>query len=196
MSKDLSQLYATHVEVLRSRFDRALEETGYDGVLIYSGSLTMRFLDDNPYPFYANPHFRTWIPVNEPECFVFYEAGGKPRVVFHQPVDYWHKAPETPTDFWVDEVELHIVTSEDQSRETIETFLGKERKIAFLGEWQDRFEAWVSAEINPNALLERLHFERSWKTDYEVECISRANDIAARGHVAARDAFLAGASEY
>lgn len=197
MTHDLSELYKTHLETLRARFDRALEETGHDAVVIYSGALMMRFLDDMPYPFYTNPHFKTWVPlVNEPECFVVYTAGGRPEVIFHQPVDYWHKAPETPSDFWVDHVDLHIVSNEEQSRERIENLLGHGKKTAFLGEWQGRFEPWLAAELNPDALVERLHFDRAWKTDYEIECIRRANEIGARGHIAARDSFFAGASEY
>lgn len=198
MTSDLSTLYAEHLETLEKRFDRAMEETGFDAVVIYSGSLRMRFLDDMPYPFYTNPHFKTWVPlVQEPECFVVYVAGApRPRVIFHQPVDYWHKVPETPEGFWVTQVDLDIVSSDEQSRERIEQALGRDRKVAFLGEWQGRFEPWLAAEANPRGLVERLHFDRAWKTDYEIECLLRANEIGARGHLAARDAFMAGASEY
>lgn len=197
MSHDLSDPYRTHLEIVQKRFDRALEETGYDAVVVYSGALRMQFLDDNPYPFYANPHFKTWVPlVAEPECFVVYAAGGRPEVIFHQPVDYWHKVPETPNDFWVDQVDLHIVSDEQQSRERVGNLLGNTKRIAFIGEWQERFEPWLPADANPDGLIERLHFDRAWKTDYEIECIRRANEIAARGHLAARDAFFTGASEY
>ncbi len=197
MKSDLSELYGNHLETVQRRFDRALEETGYEAVVIYSGALRMRFLDDMPYPFYTNPHFKTWVPlVDEPECFVVYVAGGRPEVIFHQPVDYWHKPPETPSDFWVDHVDLHIVSDEKQSRERIENLLGGTRKTAFLGEWQGGFEPWLAADTNPPGLVERLHFDRAWKTDYEIECIRRANEIGARGHIVARDAFLSGASEF
>lgn len=197
MSNDLSELYRSHLETIQKRFDRALEESGYGAAVVFSGSLKMRFLDDMPYPFYANPHFKTWVPlVNEPECFVVYAAGGRPEVIFHQPVDYWHKVPETPSDFWVDHVDLHITSDEDQSRERIENLLGDSKNTAFLGEWQGRFEPWLAADANPHGLVERLHFDRAWKTDYEIECIRRANEIGARGHIAAREAFETGASEY
>jgi len=49
---------------------------------------------------------------------------------------------------------------------------------------------------NPEPLMHRLHYERSWKTDYEIECIRQANVRGARGHVAAEKAFRAGESEY
>jgi Xaa-Pro dipeptidase len=194
---ELSELYPEHLQTVRERFDRALSESGFEAVVIYSGSLQMKFLDDNPYPFAANPHFKTWVPlVSEPECFVVYAPGGTPEVMFHQPVDYWHKAPETPRGFWVDHVALHIVSDEDQARERISNLLGNAKKVAFIGEWQGRFETWLPAEKNPPELLEALHYDRARKTRYEVECIREANRIAARGHVAARDAFVEGASEY
>ena len=197
MSHALSEVYGTHLETVRRRFDRALEETGHDAVVIYSGALKMQFLDDNPYPFYSNPHFKTWVPlVSEPECFIVYAAGGRPEVIFHQPVDYWHKVPETPNAFWVDHVDLHIVSDESQSRERIENLLGGAKNKAFLGEWQERFDSWLDADVNPDKLIERLHYDRAWKTDYEIECVRRANEIASRGHIAAREAFFAGASEY
>ena len=49
---------------------------------------------------------------------------------------------------------------------------------------------------NPEPLLNRLHWARAWKTDYEIECMRRANARAARGHVAAERAFRDGQSEY
>src|SRR5207247_23271 len=42
----------------------------------------------------------------------------------------------------------------------------------------------------------RLHWERSWKTDYEIECIREATVRGARGHKVAERAFRAGATEY
>jgi Xaa-Pro dipeptidase len=197
MPTGLDELYPEHLQTVRERFDIALSETGFEAVVIYSGSLRMKFLDDNPYPFATNPHFKSWVPlVSEPECFVVYAPGNRPEVMFHQPVDYWHKPPETPRGYWVDHVALHIVSNEDQARERICNLLGNSKKVAFIGEWQERFGDWLPAEENPQALLEFLHYERARKSRYEIACIGEANRIAVRGHLAARDAFAAGASEF
>ncbi|HVR44295.1 MAG TPA: Xaa-Pro dipeptidase, partial [Thermoanaerobaculia bacterium] len=48
---------------------------------------------------------------------------------------------------------------------------------------------------NPPQLLNRLHYDRAWKTEYEIECMRRANEIGVRGHRAAERAFRDGASE-
>ena len=45
-------------------------------------------------------------------------------------------------------------------------------------------------------LLAHLHYARAVKTPYELACMRRASALAARGHVAAREAFRAGASEF
>ncbi len=50
--------------------------------------------------------------------------------------------------------------------------------------------------MNPEALLNALHFERSWKTDYEIACLAEANVRGVRGHRAAARAFREGKSEF
>ena len=50
--------------------------------------------------------------------------------------------------------------------------------------------------MNPQAVIAHLHYARAVKTPYELACMRQASRLAARGHVAARDAFLGGGSEY
>jgi Xaa-Pro dipeptidase len=66
-----------------------------------------------------------------------------------------------------------------------------------LGEVQDLagYE-WPEANINPADLVNELHYHRAIKTDYEIDRLAAANIMAAMGHLAARDAFLAEATEY
>jgi Xaa-Pro dipeptidase len=58
------------------------------------------------------------------------------------------------------------------------------------------FDDWGFSAINPLPLVDRLHFERAWKTEYEIECMREANRRGARGHIAAEAAFRDGASEF
>src|SRR5215212_5787954 len=68
------------------------------------------------------------------------------------------------------------------------------------------FKCWVPVTDNPNCfivftpnpepVLNSLHWDRAWKTEYEIECLRRANERGARGHVAAERAFRDGASEF
>ena len=45
-------------------------------------------------------------------------------------------------------------------------------------------------------MLNILHFERSIKSEFEIECIYRAQFTALKGHQAAKEAFFAGKSEF
>jgi Xaa-Pro dipeptidase len=98
-----------------------------------------------------------------------------------------------PTGAWVREFRLEVLEDPGRARELLG--LGG-RRVAFIGEWQELFAGWGFAEVNPPGLLHQLHYDRAVKTPYEVECMRRASAMAARGHVAARDAFFAGASEF
>jgi len=185
----IAALYEDHIEIVRERHDRALAESGYDSVVIASGSLRPIFLDDMNYPFKVNAPFKVWLPVvDNPYCFIVYTPGEKPKLVYWQPVDYWHKPAATPHGFWTGEFDIRVVPTADAARE----HFPRSGRVAFIGE-EDGVEG---ADVNPKPLLDRLHWERSWKTEYEIECMRRANVRGARGHRAAEQAFREGLSEY
>ncbi|MDH3469515.1 MAG: hypothetical protein OES26_27130, partial [Gammaproteobacteria bacterium] len=69
----LGALYAGHLETITARHDHALEQAGASHVIIYSGNPKVAFLDDNYYPFKANPHFVGWAPLtNLPFSYIVY----------------------------------------------------------------------------------------------------------------------------
>jgi len=176
-------LYEDHLKYVRESTDRALAETGFDSVVITAGALHVAFLDDNTYPFRPNPQFKWWVPiVDNPNCAVVYTPGKKPQLVYYQPVDYWYKPAGAPSGFWVDSFDIHVIGDAGDA----EQFFPKSGNVAFIGE----------GGANPDPLLHRLHWARAWKTDYELDCIRRANQRAARGHRAAEGAFREGQSEY
>jgi Xaa-Pro dipeptidase len=189
----LAQLYPQHLEVLRERHDRALAEHGFDHLLIFAGAQRMIFLDDMPYPFKVNPHFKAWLPVlDNPHCFLVYTPGEKPVLVFYQPVDYWYKPAETPSGFWVEHFDIRIITDPEQAKQEFKL----RGRTAMIGEINEADGETYGAEVNPHELLTRLHYDRAWKTDYEIECMREANRLGARGHVAAERSFREGKSEY
>lgn len=189
MSDRLAPLYPSHLTAVMQRHDRALAATGFDSVVISAGALHMQFLDDNSYPFKPNPHFKAWVPVvNNPNCYIIYTAGSKPVLVYYQPVDYWYKPAATPSGYWVSAFDIRIIPAEEDARR----YFPERGRIAYIGEPMQG----AVGTLNPLPLLERLHFERSWKTDYEIECVRQANVRGARGHRAAERAFRDGKSEY
>jgi len=192
---DFERDFPAHVAELRRRTDAALQATGFDGIAIYSGRPRYAFQDDRPYPFAVNPHFKHWVPVTDaPDCFVSYVPGAaRPRLCFFQPADYWHRPPQLPAGAWQEEFDITVVREPAAARPWLEAVAGR---VAFVGEWQPEFEGWGFAGVNPPGLLARLHYRRAVKTPYELACMRVASRRAARGHLAAREAFRAGASEF
>ena len=188
----LATLYRAHTTVLKLRHDRALGATGYDHAVIFGGAQHIAFLDDHPYPFKVNPHFKWWVPVvDNPNCFIVYTPGVKPKLVFWQPIDYWYKPADTPSGWWTAPFDIEIIRNPEDAK----NFIPKGHS-AFIGEWNDTFESWGDLEPNPDPLLTRLHYDRAYKTEYEIECIRGANEVGARGHIAAEKAYREGESEF
>lgn len=185
--------FAAHVAHQQSNFEKALAAGGFDHAVIAAGRAHEIFLDDNPYPFKVNPHFNVWAPLTaSPESFLLVVPGEKPRLVFYSPDDYWHAAPQPPEAPIAENFDLHQVS---EVRE-IPALLKASGHGAFIGEWEQRYEDWNLGDPNPIAVLDWLHYHRAWKTEYELDCMREASTLAARAHVAARDAFFDGASEF
>lgn len=191
---DLTLLYTEHLHELARRADRALELTGYDSLIVYSGTTGVQFLDDSTYPFKVNPQFKAWLPLlDNPECFVVHVPGRRPTLVFHQPQDYWYKPASIPSDFWVKHFDLRVVHTLAAAREHLPNQL---ETAVLIGELESALSTWGFRHVNPRPFLDRLDYERARKTPYELECMRRASAIAVRGHRAAAQAFHTGQSEY
>ena len=189
----LSALFDDHLRIQRQRTDAAMVACKVDTLAIHAGSPHMLFLDDHPYTFKPNPHFKLWVPLEDPvDCWLVYRPGEKPRLIFLQPADYWHKPPSLPHGFWTHHFQIEVIRKPGEARRHL-TKLGR---CAFIGEPQEQFKDWGFSETNPEELLHRLHYPRAIKTEYELECMRHASHAAARGHVAAEAAFRAGKSEY
>ena len=193
MSDALAKHYPAHLETVRRHFDAAMQAAGCEQVAVYAGAQHVQFLDDADYPFKPNPHFKYWLPlVSAHDSFVVYTAGKKPVLLYYQPDDYWYMPPAAPAGYWVEHFDVRILKSLDAVREE----LPPAARRVFLGEWQESFREWGFDAVNPEALINPLHYARAAKTAYELECMRRANAAAARGHRSAEQAFRAGASEY
>lgn len=193
MSDVLAREYPAHLAAVRRHFDAAMQTAGCDQVAIYAGALHYQFLDDAPYPFKVNPQFKWWLPLTEAhDSFIVYSPGKKPLLLYFQPDDYWHVPPAPPAGYWVEHFDIRILKDADAARKE----LPAAAKRAFIGEWRDGFKDWDFTQVNPEALLNPLHYVRAAKTPYELECMRRASASGVRGHIAAEKAFRAGASEY
>jgi Xaa-Pro dipeptidase len=193
MSALLAALFDDHIRIQRGRTDEALAVCKFDSLAIFAGRPPVLFLDDQYYPFKANPHFKLWAPLADSvDCWVVYKPGAALRLIFLQPIDYWYKPPALPADYWTKHFALDVIRDPKDAL----THLKGLKNCAFIGEWQPEFAECGFAASNPQQLLDRLHYSRARKTSYELECIRRASVKSARAHVAAETAFRAGESEY
>jgi Xaa-Pro dipeptidase len=192
MDDALVTIYTAHVTILKLRHDRALADSQFDHAVIFSGALHYQFLDDMAYPFKPNPHFKAWVPVTDnPNCFVVYTPGLKPKLLYWAPVDYWHLMPSPPTAKWVEKFDLVLIANPGEAQQYIPS-----GRVAFIGEWDEQFASWGDLTPNPEQVMNSLHWDRSKKTEYEIECVRRANVRAAKGHLAAERSFREGKSEF
>ncbi|MAF84227.1 MAG: Xaa-Pro dipeptidase [Gammaproteobacteria bacterium] len=190
----LAALYPAHLDIVKARYDEALAATGYDAIAIGAGAEIFFFLDDQGYPFKPNPHILQWLPLlQHPESVLHYRPGEKPRLLVHQPDDYWFALPALPGETWAqhfDIMALPLLSDIDQ-------VLNKSQdSVAYLGDTSQWRHDPPVADRNPDKLLTHLHYYRPFRTGYEVECIRQATALAVPAHRAAEQAFRAGAAEY
>lgn len=190
MHEHAAPLYPHHLATLRERADQALALGGFDHLLVAAGTPLRKFLDDQDYPFIANPHFRHWLPLDgAPGSWVAYTPGAKPKLVFVQPRDYWHVVPEAPRGYWVEHFD--IVTVHSAAEAVAQLPAGRCAVIAPACPGIEGVEV-----NNPQAVLDYLHWYRSCKTPYELALMREASRIGTRAHRAAEAAFRAGRSEF
>lgn len=189
---DIEHHYAAHFADYLGRVERAMALCQIDGLLIGSGSLCYHFLDDLPMPFRANPLFRSWIPeLAEPDCWIEARPGRKPRLIYTQPADYWHRVPADPVGAWVEHFDVRIVRDAAQARAELPADLGAYTILAPEGtRLGDR------GPDNPATAMAVLHYPRARKTAFELALMRQASLIGARAHLAAEAAFGAGESEW
>ena len=188
---DLHPLFAEHLATLKARADKALLREGFDHLVIASGWPVDQFLDDRPYPYAVNPHFKHWLPVTKaPGSWIVHTPGRRPKLVFLQPHDYWHVVPDVPAGYWVEHFDIVIIREPKEARAHLPNDPARCAVICEASAALDGFAA-----NNPQGVLDYLHWQRSYKTADELAMMRVASTIGARPHRAAERAFHTGASE-
>ncbi|MFT4928055.1 MAG: Xaa-Pro dipeptidase [Phenylobacterium sp.] len=186
--------YQQHIAENQSRVTAVLNRENLDALVIHSGQSKRQFLDDLDYPFKVNPLFKAWLPViDNPNCWLIVNGSDKPKLIFYRPKDFWHKVPDEPQEFWTEYFDIEMLEKANE----VEALLPYDKaRIAYLGEQIEVAKALGFEQLNPEGVLNYLHFYRAYKTDYEQVCLREANRIAVVGHNAAKLAFLGGGSEF
>lgn len=192
----LTSLYHQHVATLQQRTQAVLARHNLDALLIHSGELLTPFLDDQDYPFKVNPQFKAWLPVTQaPNCWLWVDGVNAPKLWFYSPVDYWYSVEPMPSSFWTSEMEIQALRKADDIGHQLPA---QRQRVAYIGYTPQRaLQLGIDpANINPQGVLDYLHYHRAYKTDYELACMREAQKIAVVGHRAALEAFQSGMSEF
>lgn len=194
LSQQLAESYPAHIARLQKITKTTLINERIDALVIHSGQPIRQFLDDMDYPFKVNPQFKAWLPViDNPHCWLLIDGESKPKLIFYRPVDFWHKVPDEPSDFWTNEFDIVYLKSPSD----VGQLLPYDRSnIAYLGQSVDVAQALNFGHINPEMVVNSLHYQRAYKSEYEKHCMREANRLAVIAHNAAKQAFFAGESEY
>lgn len=185
------RLFSEHLQSRKSTVETILSTVGYDGIVIDAGVPGLYYEDDQRWVHRPNHHFAHWCPIAAPGSLLAFFPGKKPILFFVSPQDYWHDSPELGPEFWQSEFDIRIVGSEEDAWKGVR---GSKNCI---------YHGPRSEEAKKNGLIidvvatlwARLNWERSFKSEYEVESTLHATTKSARGHKAAKAAFEAGASE-
>ncbi|MCE2459883.1 MAG: Xaa-Pro dipeptidase [Pseudomonadales bacterium] len=188
--------FLDHITTITAQWERALAASGADAAVVPAGIAQMYFQDDQSPAFHPNPHFARFYPDDHCEQSVLLvRPGNRPKLYFHRPASYWYQPPTLPD--WA-ETAFDVETHDDD--ETLMTALVKGvsayHRIALVGPAESCELNLPLKAVNPKALVNRLQYARGTKTDFEIARLREATEVGVRGHIAARDAFRDGGSEF
>lgn len=185
--------YKNHIETLQQRFSKALKSTKYQSAVIYSGHQNTPFMDDNALPFKINPYFKYWLPLTlQQRSFIHIHSERKPTLYLFLDDDYWHAQPVVPEGEWQNYFDIIVIKSQDEVKKALDLQL---HQAALICGETENFKDWGFKAANPEPLMAKLNFQRAYKTEYEIGNMRIANQLAAKAHLAAKQAFEQGKSE-
>jgi Xaa-Pro dipeptidase len=186
----LKETYAEHLAELEQRYGQVLAASGYDALVIHSGSPKKRSeYDDQYWPLRPTPHFQHWLPLSAADCALVIAQGKQPKLIWTQSHSFWESTETLSYDFWQSGFEIVMVSERSQVKGHLPT-----GRVAFIGEDRQCSSDWgfAATAIDPAELLKRVDALRVLKTRYEEVCLAEANRLAAFGHNALASAFQSG----
>ncbi|MEP0072280.1 MAG: Xaa-Pro dipeptidase [Marinomonas sp.] len=180
----MTTLYQAHLAELTNRYEDALSHFNLDAIVLASGEKSYYFQDDHTHPFHAYSGAQQWLPFTlGAETYLIIKAGQKPTLVWPVRDDFWHAPNPVPAGDW--QHDWNIVEAKKQDK----WFANLPQKTAWLGPKPMEFT------IPCEGLKAYVDFSKAIKTPYEINTITAASERAVKGHIAAKQAFLAGMSE-
>ncbi|MGE0707459.1 MAG: Xaa-Pro dipeptidase [Planctomycetota bacterium] len=188
---DWKGLFAAHLARAVSATQAALAACELPGVVVHAGRELHYHADDQEVPFHTVPHFARFAPIPGPEHLLLVPRVGAPRLLRVVARDFWVEPPASPPAWVTDALPTEEVSSAHQARQVC----GQRPGWAYLGNDPAAAVA-LGAVVEPPALVQRLDWERAYKSDYEVACLREAACLAAIGHTVVREGAARGATEH
>ncbi|QRV22854.1 Xaa-Pro dipeptidase [Marinomonas foliarum] len=180
----MTTAYQEHLDVLSHRYEDAMAYFGLDAIVLASGEKSYYFQDDHTHPFHAYSGAQQWLPFSlGAETFIVLKTGEKPTLVWPVRDDFWHAPNPVPSGDW--QQNWNIVTA----KKTDKWFTDLPKQIAWLGPQA------MSFAVACEGLKAYVDFDKAVKTDFEIQAMRQASIRGTAGHIAAKEAFLAGMSE-
>lgn len=179
-----SPLHKSHVARLSKIYGAILEQYGLRSLVIHSGvAIAKHSRDDQFWPVVATPSFLHWVPLEETPCVLVISQHDRPQLYVKKHDSFWDSAKPMHS-FWSPEsFTIHDV--KDFSSVSVGNdvaFIGDDCSVADL-------LGIPPEQCNRSDLISELEYTRTLKSDYEVACILRANELAAIGHSKVRAIF-------
>jgi Xaa-Pro dipeptidase len=185
-------LYTSHLQSLLQNVEPILEDLGYKSLIVFAGSEQFYFCDDTAMMFRLNPYFAYFCPLQGANHFLKIEIGQKPKLFFFYPSkDFWENHPHVG-DYHLISEKWDIEEYEDVTK--IWNHLS-DPQAAFIGATSFDAKAFFRS-VNSELLLTRLDWLRRIKSPFEIHCLKKANEIAAKGHKEVVKGFAKNESEF
>jgi len=183
-------LFEKHLKERMAVLETALSNFELEGLVLSAGLDRYYYQDDQDIPFRPSHHFTHYCPAEGKGHAVILMPGKKPLLFHYCPDDFWYDHLALEPDYWTDSFEVRAFTSQEKLWQALLGF----KHCAYLGP-DEKTAQEQGFEPAPKALEHHLNWFRAYKSEYEVYCLDKATEIAARGHRAARTCFLEGGSE-
>ncbi len=186
--------YDAHVHTVTDRWNEALEVAGFDAAVIMAGSPGQYFQDDQSVTFRANPDFAQFVPTDScMDACLLVRRGERPRLFFLAPEDYWHAPPVPPA--WIGTtIDLEVFADPETLRGALARAVATSGNTVLMSESADSNLGCTGH--NDSRVMAMVHYQRAIKTPFELDALRQATATAVRGHIAARQCFEAGGSEF
>ena len=177
-------LYQAHLKTLQERYERAMYHFGLEAIVLASGAKSYYFQDDHTFPYHAYSGAQQWLPFSlGAETYIILRVGKKPTLIWPVRDDFWHAPNPVPAGEWSQEWLIVCARQDDK------VFSQLSQDTAWLGPQPQDFAKPCEG------LKAFVDYDKAIKTDFEIAAIKQANERAVLGHLAAKHAFLEGASE-